>query len=458
MIDPTVPTLPNNSMLMALDAAHQQGFRQYLSAIGHEPYRADHRVRASNALTELRRTLNASSVPDYDDPYIAAAYMVSYHLSHCILAYWSFQTLFRRYGIPNALYVCDVGAGTGAGFVGLELALSECSNSPLVYFDEIEPCVAMMKAGVQFRYSLWSEYNDIPNLLHSRTVQSIPGELPDIPDNALRVVTAFHLSLPYNDQLSYRPGSIESEARRSIQSALRLVCPDVGLFTCHEGKDASLRRAVDDTTAWIERSSSDIEIPGNNGGVPHNSSLYTNCAADLGFDVSEGTSVRHWSRHRFSLPKGILLLRVSSPSERERTETMRIGNEQELREQEERCKAAEQAGQERQRLAEEIQLRRDQERERQRQRQEEARRHSDRVEHQQQQERWRKIQEEARQRLEEERQHRRQEEARHHSDRDEHKQQRDEAQRRSKHGISGKIRSGLSLLFRRRRRSGYDDE
>lgn len=350
MINLIVPTLPDNSMLMALDAAHQQGLRQYLSAIGHDSYRADHRVRASNALMELRRSLNGRSGPDYNDPYTAAAYIVSYHLSHCILACWSFRNLFRRYGVPDAIYVCDVGAGTGAGMVGLALALSEHPNHPPVYFDAVEPSQAMVEAGAQFWTALSSIHRGMPKI-KLRDSASMPSRLLNLREGALHVVTAFHLSLPYDDnsvQGYIRRRSTEGPAQKALRDAIRKVSPDIGIFTCHEGKEISLRRAIDDTAAWVDRSSEHIEIPSNDAGVRRSSSFYTNCAADLGFDVSEGTSVKSWSRYRFSPPKGVLLLRVSTSSERERAEVARVKGEQERRREIQRI-AAQRAEEERQR-------------------------------------------------------------------------------------------------------------
>ena len=56
---------------------------------------------------------------------MAAAYLDTYHLPHCMMAYWAFKHLFGHVGVPNALYICDVGTGTGAARVGLALALLE---------------------------------------------------------------------------------------------------------------------------------------------------------------------------------------------------------------------------------------------------------------------------------------------------------------------------------------------
>ena len=135
---------------------------------------------------------------NYSDPYVAAAYLVKYHLSHCIMAYWAFGLLFDRVGVSNALYVCDVGAGTGAARVGLALALSERSESlSAIHFDAVEPSAAMRDAGSFFWKALPRSVKAHVPRCGYREGDAVPEQLPDIRDDALRVVTAFHLSLPW---------------------------------------------------------------------------------------------------------------------------------------------------------------------------------------------------------------------------------------------------------------------
>lgn len=350
MLDFRVPLRPDHSTLQALDAAHEQGFRAFLSNIGHDKRSATHRNLASDALITLRGGLQGRELdPDYNDPYIAAAYMVSYHLSHCALSYWCFKTLFARLDVPDTLYVCDVGAGTGAGRVGLSLALNEHQNDVKVYFDAYEPSAEMLRAGNRFGEAFQGTGITKP-IAGYRESHTGPAVLPELPDGTLRVVTAFHLSLPYNYSSPFRDRwpskyrwpfgdsspfddglpfddlspfsdslplddnspSIFNSAKESIQVALNQVSPDVGLFTCHLGKNDALKQAVGNFAGWCDKDRL-IPIPNDKDGVSSRSSFYTNCAEYLGFTVPEYEPwpVRTWSRHRFRLPQGVLLLRAS---------------------------------------------------------------------------------------------------------------------------------------------------
>jgi hypothetical protein len=303
----------SRSFLDQLDDAHLKGFGYFLALIKHNPKSPRHVTKAFHALAGLREGLKKSIVPDYADPYVAAAYMVSYHLQHCVLAYWSFKTLFKRAGIPDSLYVCDVGAGTGAGRVGLALALDEQHKSPMVHFDACEPADAMLSAGSAFWRSLLVPLaSHVPDNQY-REFSSLPDEVPSVPEGTWRTVTAFHLALPYNSEIQ-RSTANDFDSRRSIQQALNVVSPDVGMFTCHKDKDEALRQATHGLPQWSTSYNIDIPIPTDSSGdneQPPPSRFYTDFAVTWGFEVSEGTSVSRWSRHRFSPPSGILLLRTS---------------------------------------------------------------------------------------------------------------------------------------------------
>ena len=89
--------LPSHEKLRALDQAHEQGFRAFLSDIGHDGRNVGHRHWASNALVALMNGVQGQGPDvDYDDPYTAAAYLVKYHLRHCILAYWAFRNFLTK--------------------------------------------------------------------------------------------------------------------------------------------------------------------------------------------------------------------------------------------------------------------------------------------------------------------------------------------------------------------------
>ena len=300
----------SRSFLDQLDDAHLQGVGYFLALIKHNPNSPRHLNKAFHALAGLKEGLKESSVPDYADPYVAAAYMVSYHLQHCVLAYWSFKTLFKRAGIPDSLYVCDVGAGTGAGRVGLALALDEQHKSPMVHFDACEPAEAMLSAGSAFWRSLLVPLaSHVPDNQY-REFSSLPDEVPSVPEGTWRTVTAFHLALPYNSEIQ-RATANDFGSRRIIQQALNVVSPDVGMFTCHKDKDGPLRQATHGLPQWSTSYNIDITIPTDSSGDAEPSRFYTDFAVPWGFEVSEGASVSRWSRYRFSLPAGILLLRTS---------------------------------------------------------------------------------------------------------------------------------------------------
>ncbi len=295
-----------------LDRAQERGFRAFLSKIGHNETSPVHRKNASRALAGLEAGLRGRAPdPDYAEPLVAAAYMVKYHLSHCALAYCSFKELFEKFDVPDALYVCDVGAGTGAGRVGLALALSEYSKSPEVLFDACEPSKAMQSAGDYFWESF--EYSAKRNLnLEFRSCPEVPLTLPDIPAGALRVVTAFHLSLPWND---YSRLSELTAAQSALRSVLRLVSPDAGLFSCNGNKILPLMVAVDGFPGWDYTCSTTVDIPNESNGASDSSRFYIDCAEKSGFTTpGDDAPVKTWSRHRFSLPKSSVLLSRISPS------------------------------------------------------------------------------------------------------------------------------------------------
>lgn len=99
--------LPNVRLLRALDKAHEQGLRDFLRDNGHDEKCQTHRTRAANTLQDLINRLNSNPGPNYDDPYVAAAYIVKYHLCHCVMAYWVFKSIFDHIDIPDTLYIYD---------------------------------------------------------------------------------------------------------------------------------------------------------------------------------------------------------------------------------------------------------------------------------------------------------------------------------------------------------------
>ena len=314
MSEQTTYDLPNDHLLQALDKAHEKGFRDFLPDNGHDERCQVGRKRAADAMVNLREGVNGQSVPDYGNSYVAAAYLVTYHLKHCILASWAFKSVFDQVGVPNTLYVYDVGAGTGAGRVGLALALSKYGKQPDIYFDAHEPKEAMRSAGTSF----WQAFrNSVPDYFKHYRQYPTPKNPPKLPANTVRVVTAFYLSLPWDNQWPLYWEEDVKSAKNTLEEVFRIVSPDLGIFTIPNTKKKALYRVVDDSYDWDKELGTDIDIP-NDPGVESKSPLYTDYAVDFGFEVPEAErdpikSVRHWSRYRFSSPKdSILFLRVSS--------------------------------------------------------------------------------------------------------------------------------------------------
>ena len=305
---PTIFESPSLDVRCQLDEAHEQGLRSFLHDIGHNQHNPEHRRRASTALEMLQKELKGNEPPNYHDSYVAAAYLVKYHLSHCMMAYGAFGLLFEHFGVPTALYVCDMGAGTGAARVGLALALAQCKvRPPSIHFDAIEPSDAMRHAGGFFWEAL------PPGMMAGvarcvyRGGGAVPERLPDFQVDTLRVVTAFHLSLPYDNS---NWGKVGEDAEHSIQSVLGLVPPDICVFTAHSRKADSLARAVGDSTRWDDSlSGRRFGICDNRGAEVAPSRLHTKCKEEFGFRVTES-----WSRRRFKPPSpSVLLLQDKRP-------------------------------------------------------------------------------------------------------------------------------------------------
>ena len=131
------------------------------------------------------------------------------------------------------------------------------------------------------------------------------GSIQKLPAGTLKIVTAFHLSLPWENW------KVEEHTINSVQSAICRTSPHLGLFTCHKDKWSSLRKVVGDYYDWDKESK--ISIPSDGNGVKSRSTFYTRCAPNLGFQVDEGSKVNTWSPYRFRLPKdSILFWRASS--------------------------------------------------------------------------------------------------------------------------------------------------
>ena len=297
-----------------LDNALGESFRRFLrEAIRYDKDDLDHHKQAKDALENLPTILTAGrSIPKYNCSYVAAAYIFHYHLSHCVMAQRIFNSIFDRTGVPKELYVCDVGSGTGAGRVGLALALSKYEEKSDVYFDAYEPSTAMSEAADCF----WSELKNYVGIggtfrRYEQHSDLSTMRLDNFPDETLKVVTAFHLSLLWAS--SSQSSRYKAKAQKSLHEACRIVRPHRGVFTIHTNKKETLHEIVSEAYDWNDSCGYDVDINNDLGfeNSPYHldtdSSFYTNCAEHFGPE-----SVRNWE-FRFDLPaNSILLCRFSS--------------------------------------------------------------------------------------------------------------------------------------------------
>ena len=311
----------SQSALWALDKAHEEGFIALIKEIRQggcgPPSRSP-----SDALVHLSNSLASGSYTEYADPNVAAAYMVRYHLSHCVMAFWCFGKLFDQVGVPQQLYVCDIGAGTGAGIVGLELALSARGAHTELYFDHCEPSLAMRRAGFWFHEKLSKLSRRVTaayDATRFRWRADVPKDLPvGISGSALRVISGFHISLPYAGVY----GDGLDEVSRCIQDAMNLVNPHACVFTCHKGKRRSLDTVVGNP--FREPGNTVLKLPYSEKGDSVRPKFYAELVGSYGFylptsDLKTGSNspVHSWNLHRFSTPKDALVfLQVSPPENR----------------------------------------------------------------------------------------------------------------------------------------------
>ncbi len=459
----------------------------------------------------LRTALGSLVMPNYDDDTTAAAYLFIYQASHIGLAWAMINEMLRQRPSKELLttgsrqlQIIDFGCGALAMQFGVAMAVAEAIENgeefEAITVDGIDTSPTMQRIGMM----LWREFVDVVGsdarlASLSRACQLISFN-PHHDYCSVQKVDAAECWISAMHAV-YQSNS--AAVRRAFNHFHQNFKPTAVLATCW-GREGMTTNTDIVRGAWSSAYNEfnyheiylptnqqyDIEYPFNNtepaasnmnqvayqrGIIPSQWNLFWRVAdaVILTWTVTEAEQERREALRRASAREEMRQIREQErqrlEQERRREARRQRDRERRQRQREEQAKqrqeeerqrrererqqqrqeeARRHSGQrppspeaerlrERQRRAEEIQRRDAQERARQRQQQEEARRHSDRVEHQGQQERWRKIQEEARQRSEQERQQRRQE---------------GEAQRHSSRGIPGKIRSGLSLLLRRRRK------
>lgn len=227
-------TLDNDAYKMLKDASTE--------ALG--KYRLEKRLSDNadhmKSMRELTSELSGNQDPNYRKPNIVAAYLSKYHLNHCVMAYQIFSTVLRQPSMHKVenIYVCDVGAGIGAGLVGLLLALGQQKKPRKIYFDMIESSKEMTQAA-EYYYQNLKFSSEIS--LKLRWFRNASFERPELPKRTINIISAFHLTWPY------KVGNLKTDidsAYGTINRALERVWPHLALFTCHIGKKGSIARAV----------------------------------------------------------------------------------------------------------------------------------------------------------------------------------------------------------------------
>ncbi len=191
--------------------------------------------------TTLKKSLLTNEGPNYKDPGIVGAYLKKYHLSHYTMTFQLFATILKSIPKQN-IYVCDIGAGTAAGLAGILVAL-DCQTKLDVnlYFDMVESSEEMTEAAMLFlnRLNISSKNSRVKMRCFSSMDSSFA--LPTLPNGTTKIVTAFHLSLPYDLSLLQTDLGAPS---RTLKQALKKINPPHGLFTTNENKMDTLHNTV----------------------------------------------------------------------------------------------------------------------------------------------------------------------------------------------------------------------
>jgi len=131
------------------------------------------------------------------------------------------------------------GSGTGAGCIGLELALREGASIINVILDVIEPSLYMHQAADYFL----EEFSKDFDLLRIESVRKVDIDDSDFPQNrhptrTIKILSAFHLALPYQQ------ASTKSEASLTLSNALRQFNADICMFSVNHNKIQFLKDNV----------------------------------------------------------------------------------------------------------------------------------------------------------------------------------------------------------------------
>ncbi len=231
--------------------------------------------------------------PDYSSPGMVRAYLSNYHVHHTFMVYQIFSTVLKKADLSEFehMYVCDVGSGIGAGLVGLLLSMERQTTPNLIRFDMIEASMAMIEADEYFYDSLCGRWKQL--LKHSTKPKRFLNssyEMPALPVNTIKVVSAFHLKWPYsedhkNDNIVHTTNSSSD----CLNKVLAEIQPHLCLFTCYRQKAGIIKKAVESyfSSRKIYTGECGVPISGASGNVHTPTGAHFLWGADKSLSFSE---------------------------------------------------------------------------------------------------------------------------------------------------------------------------
>ncbi len=215
------------------------------------------------AKSQLFQDLKTDSGPNYSDSKIVSAYIQYYHLQHFGMSYQIFSKVVNliRSLKSEHLYVCDVGAGTGAAFFGLKSVLRGETDRFQVSFDVVEPSHPMYTALKLISKEYTKEFKPLSfdfSYIKPEDDQSISTK---ILRQQIKIVTAFHLALPYKITSNTPNKSI-----KMLESVLMQIKPNICLFTVNQKKVDVLKRTVQGYLKNSKFKTGSCKVPSINSG------------------------------------------------------------------------------------------------------------------------------------------------------------------------------------------------
>ena len=287
--------------LRRLDAAQASTYEQAMRSLRKQ---RNSEGRAEDAFAVLLEGLTGGTPPDYNDPFVAVSYLIQYQLNHCAMAFAVWWNFFDQHGVPSRLSVFDFGAGSGAGAVGLQLALvlRKSAGLPYVLSDRLrlgayEPSEPMRDIGERFLRQLRLLNPNYWGLQNLREWEHT--------DSVLEVTTAFHPALPWDTE-----GVGLDAIGRDFQRTMNAIRPDIVLGTCYTNKEMALRHLLGESNISEVAT---FPVDGLADFSNWRSSFFWNSVPIKdGFEDPRAAgdppkSLKWRSRFRFSLPQGPLL-------------------------------------------------------------------------------------------------------------------------------------------------------